>query len=414
LDSRRPPAVGEDSEVVKALEDARDTLHALFFQENENLKVLKSKANQMLIGNGNTVVVTRDREDVAIVDAITLDYDQFKKDHHIHNPEDFLAAAEKGGKGMAVLFADYCRAQLGHLKHISVQEAMETIGRHRGDQKAYIKERFNHLFRLSSALWTFDKGKLNLEQRKHYDNIINFGVFEQEEGRKNFEGFVDKVKSKYQIRADHTYSTTGDPHRVWLLNFAAALPAFFVRDLERSKEKYLNEISPTYHIDRHFEMNVPDLFPAEETANRGLRAIGMAIVPGIDVIRDEKLARGHKFIFDEPDYIKENNHGQPFEWMLFRDMFDDIVQTYNAAQQNNLLDVLIDLLRKRVEAIPQDRLHAAITNHADKLDAKLASRDFSRLSSARLTHSEIKELRLFLDLRGYDMKFDNYIEGKLV
>lgn len=35
-------------------------------------------------------------------------------------------------------------------------------------------------------------------------------------------------------------------------------------------------------------MNAPDLFPAGEVDNKALRLLGMAIVPGIDIIKDEK------------------------------------------------------------------------------------------------------------------------------
>lgn len=409
-----PTSVEADSTIVNALEDAKSLLHDLYFKENENLKLLKSKSNQILVGGGNTVVVSGKSNDAAIVDAITLDFEEFIKDKKIHTPEDYLTAANAAGKDLAGFFLDYSAEKLNHLNKTTVLEALYCIGDSRGDRDAYITEQFNHLFRLSSALWRFDKGRLNLEQREHYDHIVNFGVYEQLEGRENYEPYVGRVKVKYEIRADHAYSTTGDPHRIRLLNFAAALPAFFVQDMDKNKQRYLNEISPTYHVDKYFEMQVPDLFPVSDVANQALRVIGLAIVPGIDVIKDEKLPRGHRFIFDDSKYIEANNNNQPFEWLLFRDMHDEVVYTYDERRQDNLLDVLCALLKERLAALSVDDIHNAIKQYCQKLKDKLNSRDFSRLASARMTHQELTALEVFLDPRGYGMDIDRYIEGRLI
>jgi hypothetical protein len=408
-----PGSVQEDSEVINVLENARAKLQALRNHEGENLRSLKSKTNQLLVGGGNLVVVDANQGDASLLDKISLDYEQFKTERHINTPEDFLAAAMSRNTDLFQLFLEYCADRLKHLKEISLTEAMTVIGRSRGNTDEYITGQIGHLFRLSSALWSFNKGKLNLNQQQHYDNIVNFGVLEQAEGRLFFNSHVQSVKAKYQIRADHTYSTTGDKNRIWLLNFAAALPAYFLKDLEYNRQKYFNEISPTYHIDKYFEMNVPDLFPVAETANKALRAIGMAIVPGIDVILDTKLPKGHQFTFAHPEYIKQNNHGLPFEWKLFRDMYDYIVSDYDEKETDNFLNVLIALLKDKIQAMSVEDIQKAIKQYIEKVKEKLESRNFSRLISARLTFREIKELETFLDPKGYGMDIEKYIEGKL-
>ncbi len=422
LGNQAPASVEADSNIVKVLETARANLSAMLLRESESLRLLKNKPNQQLIGSGNTVVIIGENDELNTMDAISLDFAAFKEDSQIHNPEDYMTAANKAKENLTLLFLDYCARKLNLLKEVNILEAMSCIGKYSGDQDAYITNQFNHLFRLSSALWRYDKGRLNLDQRGHYDNIINFGVYQQDEGRQNYEPYVEKVKGKYQFRANHTYSTTKDPHRIWLLNFAAALPAYFLQDLKTNRQKYFNEISPTYHIDKYFEMNVPDLFPMTEIANKALRVIGMAIIsadeqnnlPGIDVISDEKLAKGHKFTFNDTAYLKEHNYGLPYEWRLFRDMYDEIASSYDENSQDNMLDAISDLLAKKIRSMDQGELNKILNNYIEKVSERLEDRDFSRLISAKLTYSEIKELKRFLDPRGYNMDIDRYINGKLI
>ena len=348
-----------------------------------------------------------------MLDSIELDYTEFKENNNINSPEVYLSLFRSDPNKLVNLFIHHCENKLIGIKHVTLHQAMETIGEKCGNVNEFILEQFNHLFRMSSALWSFDKGKLGDIRQSKYDKIINLGVYEQEEGKTNYNKYVTAVKGKYRIRSDHSFSTTADPYRIWILNFAAALPVYFLSDMEKNKKRYESEISPTYHIDKDLEMNVPDIFPVDDITNRALRTIGMAIVPGINVVRDEKLPKGHKFIFDDSESIKAINFGEPKKWYLFRDMYEEVIDDYNPLEENNLLDMLSKLLKEKVESMPQDELRKCIVDYIQNVERKLDSRDFSKLISARLTYREVKSLAKFLDPHGYKMDINRYINGKL-
>lgn len=427
LKQRRPASVATPSEISTAPVETERALRRLVANEHENLKRLKSKPTQTLIGGGDTIFVPEDlwqafgvppvkRHTIPLYDVLNyaLDYTAFKTDKGIHTAEDYLRIYQRSPKELAALFVDYCLEKLAGLKGVSVQQAMDAVGTGSGDKDAYVKARFDDLFRMSSALWSFSRGRMNEVQSLQYDKIINIGVHDQEEGAANYDTLVQDVKSKYKIRADHAFSTTHDPYRIWLLNYAAALPLYFLSDLERSKERYEEEITPTYHIDSYFEMNVPDLFPMSAEDNIALRVLGMAIVPGIDVIHDEKLTKGHKFTCDaEP--VKALNFNEPKIWFLFRDMYSEVKDNYAPRGGNSLLDILTSLLKEKVRSMPQAELRRCIEAYIQKVREKLDRRGFSRLISARLTYREIKELQDFLAAPhrgGYGMDIERYIAGR--
>jgi len=200
-----------------------------------------------------------------------------------------------------------------------------------------------------------------------------------------------------------------------MLNFAAAIPAYFLNGLKDAREIYLEEISPTYHIDKELEMNVPDLFPLSDFSNKALRVLAMAIVEGIDVIHDEKMTKGHQFTCDHQK-VRDISNNQPRVWLLFRDMYND-VKDYDekkAQKKENLLDILGDLLVEKVKKIDSSELKLLIDKHIDKVEKKLDERDFSRLYSARLTYREVNYLKQFLEInpeKGFAMVIDEYINA---
>lgn len=198
------------------------------------------------------------------------------------------------------------------------------------------------------------------------------------------------------------------------MNYAAALPAYFLKGLHEAREAYHEQISPSYHVDAYFEMNVPDLFPVDELDNQVLRGLGMAIVAGIDVIRDEKLPKGHKFTWDYPE-VRTRNFDDPKIWLLFRDMYAELKNGYNPHRTDNLFDLLLQQLRDKVAALDPRELTGLIERHIAQVGDKLERRDFSRLISARLTYRETRALGDFLKNYpgGYGRNLDRYLRGDL-
>lgn len=414
LDEHMPKTVPQKTDVANALLEAERFLLGMRATESENLNLLRKKPTQLLIGNGNTVVFRKEKKGLSIRESIELDFNEFKKEVGIDKSEDYLQHYQGEPRKLASLFLDHSLKKLeGDLKSISLQEAMETIGQDQGDAEAFITEQIQHLFRLASGLWAFNRGMLTAIRDPHYDKITNLGVSDKETGKERYDQFVRDTKTKYHIKADHTFSSTGDRYRIWLLNFSAALPIYALNDLSNMKRKYESQITPTYHIDPIFEMNVPDVFPANEIDNIALRVLGMAIVPGIDVIHDKKLTKGHKFTCSAQP-ILDLNFGEPLVWYLFRDMYQQIKDEYNPKTESNVLDILKTLLIEKITSLPEAQLKKLIEAYITKVREKLEDRDFSRLISARLTYREIKELEKFIK-RGsghYAMDIHRYISGR--
>lgn len=407
------------SEVSAALFAAEQTLRERLRVEHDSFAQIKGRATQVLVGHGDIVVLPEGKS-IALAESQTVDYEAFKTKRGVQTSERYLQIAGARPGGIALLLREYCEEKLAYLKDVGVYQAMETIGDHRGNAEEYIRACIDDLVRLAAPMWSFNRGRLTEVQSLEYDRILNLGVYEQEAGRHQYDAHVGAAKAKYHLRSDHTFSTAGDPYRVWLLAYAAALPIYFLNDLESSKERYEQEITPTYHIDPELEMNVPDLFPPDDVSNRTLRVLGLAIVKGIDVVRDEKLPKGHKFTCNI-DTVKASNFGEAMVWApggpnashtSFRDMYLQMTKTYDPRAASNLLDLITDTLRQRVAAIPQDQLRNLVRAHVVMLQQKLAGRDFSKLYSARLTYREVKALNDFLDPKRYAMDLERYLEGK--
>ncbi|MCM8595566.1 tubulin-like doman-containing protein [Accumulibacter sp.] len=386
----------------------------------ENFEEIKGLPTQVLLGYGDIVVLPEGRS-IALAESQRVDYDEFLAEREVHTPDRYLQIAREHPGGVAAFLSDHCEHKLAFITEVGVQQALEAIGAHRGDADAYTRKRIDDLFRLASPMWSFNRSSLNELMALEYDRIVNLGVLEQETGRQQYDGHVRAVKARYHLRSDHTFSTTGDPYRIWLLAYAAALPVYFLSDLDQSRERYEGEITPTYHLDPYFEMNVPDLFPVDDVANRTLRVLAMAIVKGIDVVVDERLIRSHKFTCSIPA-VKELNFGDPVVWAPtgkgptgtpFRDMYLEVTQSYTLGEKRNLLDPITAALRERLAKIPRDELRRLIGEHITKLKRKLAERDFSKLYSARLTYREVKLLEDFLSPKAYAMDLDRYLDGRL-
>jgi len=439
LAKSRPAHVPTAEEFQRSLGGARELLRKTQAQELAYFTRVKEKAAQLLVGEGQIVVLPGTKGGLRAADSLKLDYGEFKSANGINSPEDYLRIYEKDPYALVALFARYSEAQWAAIKDVSVQEVLEAVGREKGldeiksrrgrggvmddeemrrivqeERDKYMAEQFGHLFRVSSALWHYNRGRVTEVQDLQYDRIINIGVYEQASGAAAFDSIVQGARQKFGIRADHSFSSTGNPWRIWLLNYAAALPVYFLSDLQDIKQKYEDEIVPTYHIDKNLEMDIPDLFPVSENANIALRLLAVAIVPGIDVVKDDyqrpKGGRGHVFTC-AADAVKQLNFGSPMSWTLFKTLYTDVS---NSAP---LRGALAEILKTKVASIPETKLQGCIEAHIGNVKQRLDDRDFSRLVSARLTYRELKYLKSFLEpvrKNGFGRDISAYISGKVL
>ena len=437
LAKSRPAHVPTAEEFRRSLGGAKELLRKTQAQVSDYFTRVKEKAAQLLVGEGQIVVLPGGRGGLRTADSLKLDYGEFKLANGIKSPEDYLRIYEKDPYALVALFARYSEAQWAAIEGVGVQEVLEAVGREKGieevkgrrcrgavlsdpemdrivqeERNKYMAEQVGHLFRVSSALWHYNRGRVTEVQDLQYDRIVNIGVYEQASGAAALDSMVQGARQKVGIRADHSFSSTGNPWRIWLLNYAAALPVYFLTDLQEIKQKYEDEMMPTYHIDKNLEMNIPDLFPVSEDANTALRILAMAIVPGIDVVLDDyqrpKGERGHVFTCTA-DAVRQLNFGLPMSWTEFRTLYADVS---NSAP---LRKALAEILKTKVASIPEAELHESIKAHIGNVKQRLGNRDFSRLVSARLTYREIKYLESFLEpvhKNGFGRDIGTYISGK--
>jgi hypothetical protein len=353
------PVVGpsQASPVIAALRKARDRLRREKDASISEIDDIKKKTNHILLADGKSVIPKETQDSLGVDDEIreerdekkagltqvvvTLHYDVFKRRRDIKTSDDYLAARD--GE-LWELFMDYSRERTEQVGKVGVEDALKFCAHESGRSlEDYTLEQFNHLFRLASPLWCYSRSLMDAVRQQHYDRILNIGVAEKSRGEKAYEEVVKEIKVKYGIAAGHTFNTTRDPERIWLLGYAASLPAYFVQTLQENLAKYEEEISPPYHVDKYFETEVPDIFPVAATDNIALRVLGMAIVPDIDLIHDEKQEQGHSFSCRDKEVIKLNS-GDEFRWLLFRDMYRDV------RTRPDLRQILAERLKERVDA----------------------------------------------------------------
>lgn len=420
LEGSRSSTKDRSNELEEALNRASRYLLNVENRESKNLAAIKAKPNQVLLGNGS-IVVDKDYEHLPLDQIFNVDYEDFKLVRGIHNPSNYLDVHRRGSTELPELFLDYCRERCQGICRFGAWDALDAIDVKRHEEKGeprgdYINREIDNLFRLGAPLWSFNKSALSEVQQLQYAHILNIGLNSQEMGMQHFNPYVVAAQAKYNLPHDASYSSTGDPYTIWFINYAAALPTYLLTDHNQKRNRYYEEMTPTYHIDPKFEMEAPDLFPVNDLEARVLRVLGMAIVKGIDVILDEKLPKGHKFWCKEEDVLKEY-FGDPLTWHLFRDMYDDVLADHNGRSTGSLLTILEKGLRAKVQKILAEEgaegLKSMVEEHISKTRTKLENRDFSRLISARLTYRELKELEKFLDRRWYRMDIDSYISGEV-
>jgi hypothetical protein len=371
LQSRAPAASAQGTQVVAALTAVEARLQRELEASSNEIEDIKKKTNHILLSGGSALLPPELRQALKVEDevqevpdeeeggllkpVVTLRYEVFKRSRDIKVSDDYLAKAAalaERGQELWELFMNYARERLAAVAEVDVEAALESCAEQAGrSSRDYKIEKFNHLFRLASPLWCYARSLLDAVRQQHYDRILNIGVTEKSRGEKRYDDAVKEIKAKYGIAAGHTFNTTHDPERIWLLGYAAALPAYFVQTLQESRTDYEEEISPPYHVDKYFETEVPDIFPVADADNVALRVLGMAIVPDIDLILDEKQERGHKFICRDEE-VRKLSSDDDRVWHLFREMYQDV------RSRPDLRDILRKRLIERVESKSQTDVEA--------------------------------------------------------
>ena len=411
-------SVPKASQIVELLRTARADLDGQLRIARREVDAIQSNVTNVVIGRDGIVVpgefIEQLRPSGEITSApgdrrstlINLSLQRFKEESKVYVVDDYLKRSEGSAEKLAGLFSHYAKQRLAPLAFVDIHAAMKFHADVQGvELNDFLREQFSHMVRLASPLWTYTKAMLDATRRPHYDRVVNIGVHDGQ-AKSSYEQIIKASMARFGIGVEPAFTEVGDPYRIWFLNYAAALPAYMLETVEENRSEYETEILPPYHLDRYFETAVPDLYPHDDRDNITLRILGMAIIPGVDIICDEKLSKGHKYTCSDPE-IQKRNGNERLVWLDFRTMYDDV------RTNTELLDGLITALRQRMNSLSRDDAKPAIQGHIERVRAKLEHRDFSKLVSARLTYQEIAALESFLSMGrgGFRMELERYISG---
>lgn len=416
LEAAQPEQVVAASAIQQDLRLAEQDLERQLRIAGSELKALQEDTSTVLVGHGKAVVVSHAGDSV-LAEIAELRagesnsfYERFETAAGIHNLDDYSRKAQELQGGLAGLLLDYVSSELKELGAVDVLTALAAEAAREGPsekQHAYLERQFSHLMRLASPLWSVRSSMVSGERRPHYEDLLVLGCPNADQAQALFGDRVDNVRQAFQITSRVDYMSIEDKQRIWLMDFSAALPFYFLADLDESKKRYEEGMTPPYHVDRRLEIEIPDLFPPHERDNVTLRHLAMSILPGVDVVGDEYLrpkgSRGHVFTCSLPG-IAGHTDGEVYKkWTRFLDLYSEMRDFYDPQSADNLLDLIHRALAPKLTALLMDdaaraRLKVEVSGQVDALKKKIAARDFSRLVSARLSSREVRDLREFLAL----------------
>jgi hypothetical protein len=416
LEKLQPDKVVAASATERELQKAERSLVEQLNNATSELKTLQGDTSTVLVGHGRSVVTSQGTDDV--LKGIgqlrrgesSAFFEDFEEAAGIHNLQDYSDKAVERKDGLVGLFLTHAEDRLKELGEIDVLKALAAeAGSHTDVEtpEAYLERQFSHLIRLAGPLWSVRSALVSGERRPHYEDLLVMGCPDAERAQTLFGTQVDNARRGFQINTQVGYVSIEDKQRIWLMDFSAALPLYFLTGLDDSKKLYEEGMTPPYHLDRRLEIEIPDLFPPQERDNVALRRLALSIIRGVGVVEDEyqrpKGSRGHIFKCTLPG-IAEHTGGEPFkQWTRFLDLYAELRDQYDPERKDNILDLIRDALVAKLTGMLVDdasrpRLQAEVAEQIAAFKKKLESRDFTRLVSARLTSREIHDLREFLAL----------------
>jgi len=416
LEKAQPDKVVAASATEMELLKAGDALAGQLERARIERKTLQEDPSTVLIGRGTAVMRSQATADIMteIEELSRGDSNSFFEDFEtasgINNVEDYSKAALERADGLAGLFRTYVEDQLKDLGEVDVLTALEAAANSNpnGEKREdYLERQFSHLIRLAGPLWSVRSALVSGERRPHYEDLLVMGCPNADIAQTKFGPQVDNARQGFQLPIKVDYMSIQDKERIWLLDFSAALPLYFLTGLDDSKKLYEEGMTPPYHLDRRLEIEIPDLFPPQERDNMTLRHLALAIIRNVEVVHDEymrlKGGRGHVFKCTLPG-IAAHTDGEKFkQWTRFLDMYAELRDGYDDKRPDNIIDLVHNALLPKLAAMLKDdtlrpRLQAEVTEQIAAFKEKVESRDFSRLVSARLTSREMRDLREFLAL----------------
>lgn len=405
--------------VRKALAGARQRLRRSLERAQTAIARLRANPTEIVVGNGRLVLLDQDQADhVSEVSGFTQAVLDELDGLNELSPDGIVAL---GAEGLAERLLEACMARTAVIESMNIMNVLDWM-RATPDWKTYPAAELERAIRLAAPLWRFRDGALGLKQIPQYARFVDIG-FVRDGYSDAFEADIETAKDRLQLTQRHSCSPGDDPFRVRILSIGAALPVHILDGLEPMRQRYMDSMNPTFHVHRDWERRCPDLFPPDPLRSQALRVLALAILPGIDVIKDDKIGggRGHVFTCQVDRVNNLNPDGQLSTWTEFTEMLAHVAAPARHQKPSQLLVELTDALTAKYRSIQsnmsdgdfRDWLKERIDLWAAEVERKLDERRHERLLSLRLHDEEVRALRRLVRPapHGYDLDLHAYIYG---
>lgn len=345
----------------------------------------KNNPFEVIVGEEDALYYHKEKKELP-----QLTFEGFKKEMGINSPTDLYKKPDE----IENLFLEYAKGKWHFLLDTTIDNVLEYHAKNSPD---YITTQFRHALRLSSALWSYNRGLLTPERQANMYHIVVCGHRSSQDGKTIYQGTIDNIGASMNMQYAPTWSSTDDPHRIVILRYAVSLPGYALSSMQEYRKRYELQVLPPTHFDKRFRFGLGDLFPDQFGEDLAFRILTLAIVPGIEVITDEKVKKGHRYTIDYPDEL--NDDYEPVTFDSFIDLFAYLLEN------DHVVKILMDKIVARVEEKGAAALKPVIETYLRKMQERFKSTDFTKQITGKYYYKEInllKELLVCLE-RGKSM-----------
>lgn len=256
---------------------------------------------------------------------------------------------------------------------------------------------------LGEPLWHYDPGIINNERAAQMTSVIIIGTEKREKARQLFD--------------EHTFSnecapnivSTGDRHRISLINFMVCLPIHALSEMDFYQAEYNKTMIPPVHTSKFLEMNCDAVIPENTGARSTFVVLSISIIPELKLVSDEKSKKGnpgrHRLLFD----LKPDREMMAYNLNLRPKLGDKFIDALSAlARKPHIHEQLQEALIVRLEDMRHadpDGLRKAIDGQVDKLAKEVERRQMNKIITWRYMQ---KEIRLLTRLKYWEGGYEDF------
>ena len=254
------------------------------------------------------------------------------------------------------------------------------------------------LMQLSQPMLKFDRGQLS-EVRQSHIVPISIIALPDLKYRDKIDSVLGSIRNNYSLTYEPNYvqsNTEQDfgasKYCLSIVNYFSAVPAYALEDINDFKQNYEATLNPSCHIGRDYEFITEDLFPEELISSQAFKMLTFALIPELNIIKDDKLEKGHLYTIPS-DLIDEE---EPLLYTTFIELLQDL------QADDELVVALKSALIKSSEKNEEDgrdskaKIPGYVESYMEEMKKRFNSRDFTKVITGRFYAHEIKYLEEYL------------------